>query len=235
MKIVKIRLIIVSVLLVVMTVFAFFCKSLFGESNMEKYTTVEKVRSSNLQVDDWIAKSTVGGWEADGIKVTKEQQLDEYFEYLTENPDVLIVEPTGNIKCTHLAMFQEIEIKQTLKGDAKAGDVVQCILECVRIETNENGVFLMSYGANLMQEGNQYLLFCKKTDMSNYSSTDYYMCGGLSYYNLCDDNVAMPMTGDRHYSNLCTCEFYGEDEEAVAAILEFKRNLMPRLKEEYSF
>lgn len=236
MKIVRVKFIAVFLTLVLMTVLSFLCKFFFKESNMEKYTTVDQLKMSNVQVDGWVAKSAVAGWEEDGIKVTAEQQLDDYYEYLTENPDVLIVEPTGNIKCTHYAILQEMEIKQTLRGDAKSGDVVQCVLQFARVETRENGVFLINSGMNLMQTGNQYLLFCKNSDMSNYSSTDYYMCDpSFTYLNLSDDNVAMSIAEDNHYSNLYSCEFFGEDEEAVAAILDFKRDLISRLKEEFSF
>lgn len=230
MRIVKIRILITVILLAIMTMLAFFFRGFFSESNMEKYTTVEQLKKSNVRVGSLIYKSAVAGWELE----TKEEQIDSYVAALTEMPEVLIVEPTGNIKCTHFAIFQEIKIVQVIQGDATVGDIAQCIFQGARIETQEDGVYLMSCGVNLMQVGNQYLLFCENSDMSNYSSTEYYLNKpGICYFNLSDDNIAMSYEEYGKYSDMYSCEYFAANEEAVDAIIEFKKELVGILKEKY--
>lgn len=236
MRIIKRRILIAAFILLFFVVLAFLFRSLFSESNMEKYTTVEQLRKSDVTVGDKIFKDSVAGWEG----ATKEEELAAYMDALTVMPDVLIVEPTENIECTYRAIMQEIKIVQVLKGDAAAGDVAECIFEWARIETKDDGnAYLMSYGVNLMQAGRKYLLFCERTDMSNYSSTDYYRNEpGIAYFDLSDDYIAASVIsggGYKQYSEVSSFEFFAESEEAADAIVDFKKELMGQLRECYSF
>lgn len=197
-------------------------------SNMNKYTNVEQLKGTDVRVGDMVYDSNLMGCEE--IGVTAEQQMQLYFDAFDNFECCFIVRGTGNIEFTYFATFQEMEIVEVIRGDGTVGEKAKCIFQAGRLETRDNGVYLMTYGVNLMQKGKEYLLFCDTCDMTNYSKEAHYLSeSGICYFALDNDSVATVNSNHPQYAgDYATCEFYMQSEQGVETVKVFKERVMER-------
>ena len=209
-------------------IYAFVARAGYLPSNMKKYTSVEQLIGTDVRVGDMVYDSNLMGCEEIGR--TAEQQMQLYFDAFDSFECCFIVRGTGNIEFSYFATFQEMEIIEVIRGEGTAGEKTKCIFQAGRLETRENGVFLMTYGVNLMQKDKEYLLFCDTCDLTNYSKEAYYLSeNGICYFALDNDNVAMVNDNYQQYTgDYATCEFYMQSEQGVETVKVFKERVMER-------
>ncbi len=225
----KIRISFLLLFILVMVIYAIFVHKSFKESNMDKYTNVEQLKNSNIKIGHVQYNENFSGVEEIGL--TSEEQLQDYFDVFDNSECVFIVNATGNVKFSYLATFQEMTIKKIIKGNGVEGDKVYCIFEAGRIETTDSGVYLNTFGVNLMQKDKEYLLFCSSCDMSNYSSDTYYFnMNGICYFSLDNNNIAIVNKECEllYDDKSAKYEFFVDCDEAVKSITEFKGKILDR-------
>lgn len=224
----KKRLGVVCVLMVSSICFAVLAKNFFEESNFERFRTIEDVRNSNIIVSDFEYEARFCGYE----DVTAQDMIDAYIDFYNETAEcILVVKPTGNIRFQTDTTMQEILIKEVIRGEESTGVIGWIILDGTRIETSELGkgkIELYSYAANLMLPEKEYLLFCNPCILSDYTDQTYFMFpGGMTYFAL-DNNecVAAVYEEGKYYRDYPQCEFYVETEKTIAAVTEFKNQVI---------
>ena len=224
-----IRAITILLFMVIMVFYSIFVHNSFKESNMDKYNNVEQLINSNIKIGHVQFDENFSGIEE--LNRTAEEQLQGYYDAFDDTECIFVVKATGNIKFSYLVTFQEMTIEKVIKGNGVEGEKIKCIFEAGRLETTEDGVYLNTFGVNLMQKDKEYLLFCSSCDMSNYSDEEYYTNkNGICYFSLDNSNIAMVnedcnLPYDDESSKY---EFYVDCEEAVKSITEFKAKILDR-------
>lgn len=226
-KKVYIRCFAAALAIIVSIVFAFFAGNFFAASNTARYTSTDKLKDGKVCVGSWFIKENFGNY----ADVTPEDVVNSYISALSEFPDVLVVSPTGNIKCQYCSITQEVVVEQVIRGGGIRGETVYCIFEGADVCTEESGaISLLSYGINLMQPGKQYVLFGTETDMSNYSEQRYYLTeSGICYFALEDTNVAAAVETEgkcTSYAEVADAEFFVASEDMIEPFLEFKHTIL---------
>lgn len=225
-KKIAIRSIAMLAIMLACILFAFVAKGFYKPSNTDRFHSIEDLRKSGIPVGDQFTAAHFEGYE----DVTAEDIVQMYEEALAGFQNVMLVKPTGKIKCQYWSIQQELEVKKVLKGEGPEGGNAIYIHQGTRVDTDlkMGRISLKSYGVNLMQPEKEYLLFCDRADMSDYADEEYYVSNSLSvcYFTLDDDYVGGVNSTEVRYADLAGCEFFVDSEEAASAVAKFKKAIM---------
>lgn len=138
---------------------------------------------------------------------------------------VLKVSCDGNTAVSFGMTIQDVTVIETYTGlQSLDGESIRLVSSSEKIcfgELWDNNSTIGGY-ANLMKEGEEYLLFCNDIGSQNM----YREVSLLSYFALSDLDNIIPDSDDTTYATLKNNEFFAADQESLDILLDIKKTML---------
>lgn len=162
----------------------------------------------------------------EGEDETDTEDLRKELEDALRDADyVLKVSCDGNTEVSFGMTIQNVTVLETYAGlQSLDGKSIRLISNSEKIcfgELWDNNSTIGGY-TNLMEEGEEYLLFCNDIGSQNM----YREVSLLSYFALSDLDNIIPESDDTTYAILKDNEFFAADQESLDILLDIKKNML---------
>jgi hypothetical protein len=143
---------------------------------------------------------------------------------------IFVVTPTEKIKDYLGSYEQTVTVKKVIEGDIKLENS-EIRMACFGgLEIIDDEIFMAgSYGNNIMLPENDYLIFCEKTEISEFMKKPLYRAiyGMASWLNLTSDYSKSIEYGETAmYRNYSNSEFIGSDQQILDYMILIKHEII---------
>ncbi len=205
-------------------------------SGLKDISTVSEFQQINAEMIKYSSGEII---ESDMIKYLKSTISADCLS-LHSPRQVIVVTPNERIKQYYGSFMQEVIVKDVIEGDYSIIDKKINIAAIGGFDITDGTItMLSSYGNNIMLPGNDYLVFCEITEISDYMEIPLYraMPSMLSWLNLNSDySKSIESDSDALYSEYINSEFLGCTQDALNAALKAKLEVIKEyLGDDYDY
>lgn len=156
--------------------------------------------------------------------------LEKDFMGFHSDRQILVVSPTKSMRQYYGGFTQLVTVEQVVEGDADlVGQKVDFYVIGGLVITGDSVSTRTYFSKNIMLPENSYIVFCEKTEISDYRDIPLYRvpAGGLTYFNLNSDYSFVKSDGaNQPYSLFKESEFCFVDQKTLDILLKFKKEII---------
>lgn len=167
------------------------------------------------------------------------EDKDHIFQVLEGNTSlydcegiILVVEAENGFKQYIQSHTQNVTVKEVVKGDAGLNGKRIRMADSFGAFPDDNGLLVFSgiNGRNIMIPGHRYLVFCEKTEISDYEDIPSYRLRPnlFASLDLSSDYSKIVDVNDYTYENYVGSEFCVNNQEILDVLLTIKHDILER-------